>query len=185
MNPLKVALITALVTGTIAIVSSISGIWLGSRLTRANDDRKWRRESALEAYSDVLKASETVHFVAIAAYIADCNSEKYAKHVLLIRDAVAELHGVVDRALLLSPKEMYDDLRSLVSYCTGELGANAIKCPKIAKTEWDKIQGAHSTYDRPRGDETESGVSGVEARDDLGELAKARHPTHPHCPAPQ
>jgi hypothetical protein len=140
--------------GTIApAIVGLFGVLIGAAISmgtayllalrkEATDDRNWRRDHALEAYSDVLKASETVHFVAIAAYIADCNTEEHVKHTLLVRDAISELHGVVDRVLLLSPKEMYDDLRSLVSYCTGEIGINSIECPKIATTEWDKIQGA-------------------------------------------
>jgi hypothetical protein len=132
----------AAIVGLVGVILGVGITYLLAVRREAADTRNWRRDHALEAYSDVLKASETAHFVAVAAYIADCNTEEHAKHVLLIREAIAELHGVVDRALLLSPKEMYDDLRNLVSYCTGEVGGNSIKCPKIAKTEWDKIQGA-------------------------------------------
>jgi hypothetical protein len=57
----------------------------------AVERRNWRRDHALEAYSDVLKASETVHFLAIAAYIADCNTEEHAKHALLVGEAIAGL----------------------------------------------------------------------------------------------
>jgi hypothetical protein len=154
-----------------AVIVGLVGVVLGAGIStgvayllavrrEAVETQNWRRNHALEAYSDVLKASKTAHFAAIAAYIADCNTEEHAKQALLIRDAIAELHGVVDRTLLLSPKEMYDDLRSLVSYCTGELGANAINCPKIAKAEWDKIQGAG--YIRVHNDFT------LAARNDLG-----------------
>lgn len=132
----------------VGLVGVVLGAGIGYLLAirrEVVERRNWRRDHALEAYSDVLKASETVHFLAIAAYIVDGNTEEHARHMLLIRDAIAELHRVVDRVLLLSPKEMYDDLRKLVSYCTGELGGNAIKYPKIAEAEWDKIQGAGYT----------------------------------------
>lgn len=56
MNQPTVVLITALVTGVV----SMSGIWLGSRLTRENEDRKWRRDKALDAYSELLQAVEIV-----------------------------------------------------------------------------------------------------------------------------
>jgi len=136
--PAIIALIGVLIG---AIISTGTTYFLAQRKEKS-DERNWRRDHALNAYNDVLKASETVHFVAIAAYIADCNTDEHAKQALLVRDAIAELHGVVDRVLLLSPIEMYDDLRNLVSYCTGEVGGNSIQCPKIGKTEWDKIQGA-------------------------------------------
>src|ERR1700693_4684947 len=122
------AAIIGLVGVVVGAVISTGVAYLLAVRKEAVEKQSWRRDRALEAYSDVLKASENVHFVAIAAYIVDCNTEEHAKHSRLIREAIAELHGVVDRVLLLSPKEMYDDLRSLVSYCTGEIGANAIKC---------------------------------------------------------
>jgi hypothetical protein len=49
-QPLLLVLIAILgITGT------LGGVWLGSRLTRRNEDRKWRREHALEAYSNFLR----------------------------------------------------------------------------------------------------------------------------------
>jgi hypothetical protein len=154
--PAILGFVGVLVGGAIITVNN----YVLARRREAVEKQNWRRDHALEAYGDVLKASGNVHIVALATYIADCNTEEKAKHVLLVRDAIAELHGVVDRVLLLSPKEMYDDLRSLVSYCTGELGGNSIKCPKIAETEWDTIQGAG--YIRVHNNFT------IAARNDLG-----------------
>ena len=49
-QPLVLVLIAILgITGT------LGGVWLGSRLTQRNEDRKWRREHTLEAYSNFLR----------------------------------------------------------------------------------------------------------------------------------
>jgi hypothetical protein len=138
MNQLAIVLITALVTGII----SISAVWLGSHLTRENEIRKWRRDQALEAYVDVLKASATVYFESVATYLAECNTEEQTKHVHLVMVAVAELHGLANKVLLLSPKEMFDDFQNLASYLSKEIVGNSLKCPKIPNAEWDRIQGA-------------------------------------------
>ena len=56
MNQILLVLITAVVTGAV----SISGIWLGSRLTRQNESQKWRRDRCLEAYSELVRVVELV-----------------------------------------------------------------------------------------------------------------------------
>jgi hypothetical protein len=98
----------------------------------------WRRDQCLTAYTDVLKACATIHFEAMAAYLADANTEEQLLHAGQITKAVAELQGHVDKVLLLSPKEMYDDLRNLVSYCFG-LGAKSLQHPKITPNEWAEV----------------------------------------------
>jgi hypothetical protein len=120
----------------------------------------WRRDQCLTAYTDVLRACATIHFEATAAYIADANTEEQVLHAGLITEAIAELRGHVDKVLLLSPKEMYDDLRNLVTYCSGELGGKSLQRPKIPPKEWAEVLG--SGYTRVYGPFT------VAARNDLG-----------------
>jgi hypothetical protein len=119
----------------------------------------WRRDQCLTAYTDVLKACATIHFEAIAAYMADANTEEQALHAGLITKAIAELQGHVDKVLLLSPKEMYDDLRNLVTYSLS-LGAKSLQRPNIPPNEWAEVHG--SGYTRVYGAFTAA------ARNDLG-----------------
>ena len=156
MNQLIVILVTALVTGVV----SVSSLWLGIHLTRKNEDRKWRRDRALEAYADILKASAAVQFESTAAYFAECNTEEQMNHVRLVHTAVGELYALGNRVLLLSPKEMFDDFKNLSAYLSTEIVGNSLKRPKIPKEEWDKIMGA--PFVRVFGDFT------VAARNDLG-----------------
>lgn len=127
---------------------------------RSSRNPKLERDHCLEAYTDVLKTCATIHSEAAAAYISECQTEEHAKHARLIFAAIVELHGLVDRVLLLSPKEMYDYIRNLVSYCSEKVGGKSIECPKVSSTEWDAIQGAG--YIEVYGDFTAA------ARNDLG-----------------
>lgn len=136
INPLWLAL----VTGAIAILSSISSLWFGSSLSREAEDRKWRRDHCLEIYTEVLKVCETVHLESLIAYNADANSEEQEKHGRLAFEATVELHHLVDSVLLLSPKEMYDDIKNLTSHCS-LLGTKSLERPKIPRAEWDKLYG--------------------------------------------
>jgi hypothetical protein len=97
---------------------------------------------------------------AAALPIADANSEEQLLHAGLINRAIAELEGHVDKVLLLSPTEMYDDLRNLVNYCSGELGTKSLHRPKIPPNEWAEVHG--SGYTRVYGAFTAA------ARNDLG-----------------
>jgi GTP-sensing pleiotropic transcriptional regulator CodY len=106
-----------------------------------SEERSWRRDRALEAYVDVLKASATIQFESTAAYFAECNTEEQTRHVRSIFGAVGELHALGNRVLLLSPKEMFDDFTNLTGYLSTEIVGNSLKCPKISKTEWDRILG--------------------------------------------
>ena len=111
----------------------------------AAETRNWRRDRCLEAYTDVLKACAVVRSEATAAYFAECHTEEHIKHARLITAAIDELQVLVDRVLLFSPKEMYDDLKHLTGYCFGTLGKESIRCPKITSSEWYEIQGARYT----------------------------------------
>ena len=92
-------------------------------------------------YVDVLKAGVTVHFASIGAYVAECNTEEQLKHIRLIATSSAELHGLGNRVLLVSPKEMFDDFIGLVGYLSTQIVPNSLKCPKIPQAEWDKLLG--------------------------------------------
>jgi hypothetical protein len=124
-----------------AAISTTATYWFTAR-KEVTDTKNWRRDRALEAYVDVLKVTSTVYFESVATYTAECNTEEQTKHVRLIMGAVGELHGVGNKVLLLSPKEMFDDFQKLASYLSTEVVGNSLQCPKIPKTEWDRIQGA-------------------------------------------
>jgi hypothetical protein len=131
MNQLLLVLITALVTGVV----SISGIWFGSRLTRGNEDRKWRRDHALEAYSEFLSAVKIAISAYGLAYGAECGTEKYAKHSGEALDKVADIHRTSGRIILLAPDALEAPFTALSNYITTEFLIMAIRCPKASADE--------------------------------------------------
>ncbi len=44
----------------LAVAGTLGGVWLGRYLERDNEALKWRREHALEAYTQVLRACAVV-----------------------------------------------------------------------------------------------------------------------------
>ena len=98
LTAVVIALVTALVT--------IFAIWFGSYLTRENDAKKWRRDHALQAYSEFLGAMEEVTFEAGAAYYGtDCGTAKHVKHQGLVLEKVAETYRIEQRVILMAPDE--------------------------------------------------------------------------------
>jgi hypothetical protein len=41
-------------------VVTLAAVWLGNALSRGKDERHWRRDRSLEAFSDLMRASETI-----------------------------------------------------------------------------------------------------------------------------
>jgi hypothetical protein len=128
VNQLLVVLITALVTGAV----SISGIWLGGRLTRENEDRKWRRDRALEAYSELLGAVDIVRFVSDQVYYSESRINNEIKVVL---DKVAEMDRISQRVFLLAPDAVNASMIKLTHHMGTEIAAKSIKLPKIEESE--------------------------------------------------
>jgi hypothetical protein len=140
MNQLTVVLVTALVTGVV----SVSGIWLGSHLTRENEDRKWRRDHALEAYSEVIKAVEAVRNAADISYFVEaCETEKHGKQIGVVADKLAELLRVVQSVMLVAPNAVNGPMLILRDYM-GEVAEKSNNCPTIEKSERKAIMSKFS-----------------------------------------
>jgi len=151
----------AIDSGIIGLVGVVIGAGIAYVLAvkREKAERSnWRRDQCLTAYTDVLRACATIHSEAMAAYLADANTEEQVLHAGLISKAVAELQGLIDKVILLSPKEMYDDLKNLVSYCFG-LGAKSLQRPKIPSNEWAEVYSGYADV---------YGAFTAAARNDLG-----------------
>lgn len=126
-----------------ASISTAVAYLLAVRREKA-ERSNWRRDQCLTAYADVLKACTAIHIETMAVYMADANTEEQALHVGLVAKEVAALQGHVDTVLLLSPKEMYDDLKNLVSHSFG-LAAKSLHRPKMPPSEWAEIHGSAYT----------------------------------------
>ncbi len=132
MNQLTVVLITALVTGIV----SISGVWFGSYLTRENETEKWRRDHALEAYTELIKAVEIVKFESDRIYIAkDCGTKEHNEQAEVVLDKVAEMDRIARRVFLLAPDTVTPSMNALIDHVGTQIAAKSNKCPKIEESE--------------------------------------------------
>jgi hypothetical protein len=131
MNQLTVVLITALVTGVV----SVSGIWFGSYLTRGNEDRKWRRDQALEAYSEFIRLVNAITVEAGNVYVIECGTEEFLRHQVVLFENLAELYRTNDRVILLASDELQAPLTALIKHVTGAFVTKSSQCPKAPDAE--------------------------------------------------
>lgn len=132
--------IITIILSLFTVGGTLGGTWLGRLLERRNETRKWRRERCLELYTEVFRACDIVVFEADDAYIVECGSLAHNKQSEIILNRVAEMYRTVDKTILLAPQEVYTKLLKLAGYCGKEIGAKSLKCPKLSRSEWDKIR---------------------------------------------
>jgi hypothetical protein len=106
-----------------------------TRLTRVNEDRKWRRDRVLEAYSEFLSAVESAISVGAMAYGAPCGSDEHAEQRRIVLEKVAEMHRLSGRIILLAPDAVEAPFSSLSTFITTDFLIMAIKCPKASLDE--------------------------------------------------
>jgi hypothetical protein len=122
----------------LAVVGTLGGVWLGHYLERDNEVFKWRRDHALEAYSEVIKAVEAVRNAADISYFSyfngPCVTEQHAKHMGIVADKLAELLRVAQTAKLVAPDAVNGSISILRDHM-GEVAAKSNDCPKIEDSE--------------------------------------------------
>jgi hypothetical protein len=131
INPLWLAL----VTGVIAILSSISSLWFGSRLASGAEDRKWRRDHALEAYSEFIRLVNAITVEAGNTNITECGTEEHVKYKAMVFEKLTELYRTNDRVIFLAPDELQAPLSALIRHLTGEFITKSTQCPKARDAE--------------------------------------------------
>jgi len=132
--------IIAIILSLIAVGGTLGGTWLGHLLERSNETRKWRRERCLEAYTEVFSSCDIVIFEADKAYGIECGSLAHNEQFVIVLEKVAEMYRAVDKTILVGSQEVHKKLGDLTVYCGKEIGAKSVMCPKLSKSEWDKIR---------------------------------------------
>jgi hypothetical protein len=111
----------------VGLVGTLSGVWLGNRLTRGNEERKWRRDQCLEAYTDVLHTCTIVQYESTAAYVSECGTSDHLRQASIVLEKVAEMYRAADRAILLGPQEVHKSVSELTVFCGKEVGGKSTK----------------------------------------------------------
>jgi hypothetical protein len=134
VNQILLVLITALVTGVV----SITGIWFGSRLTRKSEDRKWRRDHALEAYTELIAAIDIVIFECDRIYVGvKCGTTEHNEQAELVLEKLAEMDRIAKRVFLLAPSAVNNRMHSLTQHVGEKIAKALCACPKIKEGERD------------------------------------------------
>jgi len=126
--------VLALVVGGFTLL----GVWLGGVLTRSNEARHWRRDRCLEAYTDVLRACDTLVYESNRAYRTEFESSARLAQNEVVLDKTAEMYRASDRATLVGSDEVQKQLGALVLHCGKKIGAMSIARPKPTEDEWHK-----------------------------------------------
>ena len=108
----------------LAVAGTLGGVWLGRYLERDNEALKWRREHALEAYTEVLRACAVVMDEADNIYHLEPSAERVAQGKLLF-EKVAEMYRLSDRVTLLGPREIHASVDALTRYYGTDIAARA------------------------------------------------------------
>ena len=120
---------TTLLVAILSVLGTLVVTWFGGRLTRENENRAWRRDHALEAYSDLIRLVEALRWEASAAY----NSENYESRDL--SEKLSELSRTINRVtLLLASRELHAALSELAGV-VGSCVRTAFQFPKVPEAE--------------------------------------------------
>jgi hypothetical protein len=119
----------------LAVAGTFGGVWLGRYLERDNEALKWRREHALQAYAEVLRACAVVMDEADNIYHMEPSAERVAQGRLLF-EKVAEMYRLSDRVTLLGPREIHSSVDALTRYYGTDIAARAHKAPKPSDDRW-------------------------------------------------
>jgi hypothetical protein len=107
-----------------------------ARRREAAEDRNWRRNHALEAYSEFMALVDVITLEANGVYYAEGESDEYKKHSLMVIAKLGELYRTNDRVLLLASEELRLPFTALSRHVTGEFATKAVECPKVPEAEF-------------------------------------------------
>jgi hypothetical protein len=126
----------SIIQTVLVVTGTLAGIWLGSRLTRAKDDRQWRRDRCLEAYADVLRGCPILISEADRLYLALADDP--AAQAQLLHAKSLELNHAILKAILLSSDKMNITCTALTD-CFGRIASRANASPKWPVDEWNRL----------------------------------------------
>src|SRR5690348_11318995 len=63
--------VVSIILALLAIGGTLGGTWLGSHLSKSNEEWQWRRQHCLDAYTEVLAACDTVALKAENIYFIE------------------------------------------------------------------------------------------------------------------
>lgn len=137
-------------TTFIPAIIGLTGVLIGAGIStgvnyllairkEAAEDRNWRRDRALEAYSEIMRLVEAIRVAAGLTYAADCGTERHLKYAEMMSEKNAEMYRTTDRIYLLGSDEVVKAFNPLLEHVVGEIARKTILCPKISDVEMKEI----------------------------------------------
>lgn len=138
----KDATTVSLVVGSMTLVGVLVGAAITNRVNyllavrkEAADTRNWRRDRALEAYSEFTRLVNAITVEAGNVYIAECGTVESAKHREKLFEKLAELYHTHDRVILLASLELQMPITAIMRQVTQAIVTKSIQCPKAPDAE--------------------------------------------------
>jgi hypothetical protein len=116
----------------LGLAGTLFGTWLGSQLTRANQERQWRLDRSLEAYADVMRISDSVVTEAHRLYLELAKDR--TTQLQQLSEKTSELHHAAHRSALLAPIEIAATIHALVAHID-QVATRAGLLPKLPLEE--------------------------------------------------
>jgi hypothetical protein len=122
----------------LAVAGTLGGVWLGRYLERDNEALKWRRDHALEVYSEFIRAIEVAHAGSDLMYISEvCGMEGHHKQAEVLLQNMLDMDRISQRLFLLAPDVVNARMSDLTEHMRKEIITKAMTRPKIEKGERD------------------------------------------------
>jgi hypothetical protein len=131
--------VIVVVLALIAVCGTLGGVWLGRYMERDNDALKWRRDHALEAYTDFMRACTVVVEAADGIHSMEESPERVAQGKLLF-EKTTEMYRLSDSVTLLAPTDLHIPMFELANYYGRDIAARAQETPKPSDDEWRTIR---------------------------------------------
>jgi hypothetical protein len=136
---------------TVGLIGVVVGAGISTGVTyllavrkEATDTRNWRRDHALEAYSEFIRLVNAIIAEAGNAYITEYGTVESVKHRDKLLEKLTELYRTSDRVILLASDELQAPLSALVKHIAGAFVTKSIQSPKASDAEV-KAEGARLT----------------------------------------
>jgi hypothetical protein len=134
-------IIAPIIQTIISVAAALFGIWLGTRLSRSKDERQWRRDRCLEAYTDILRTCSIMLDQGMTDYLKKAEGLEHNfdwAHISLVTQNASNLYRALDKITLLSSIEICTSAKDLVDECC-KFSRVSIRADIPSNEEWEAI----------------------------------------------
>lgn len=128
------ATLVPIIQGLITVAGTLGGAWLGFWLSKAREERQWRRDRCLDAYAQVLTLSTQV-LERCEDPIGRTKCDPEERRLIFVKNV--ELNLAYEKAVLLAPITVQERIADLVGFCNTLAWSSAE--PEHFNGVWEKM----------------------------------------------